>query len=609
MFPNNFHKMKNFANPKNVFKSCSSNDDIPTQSAQKGADSGEGAQPAEISQPTAQATAAKILDAKSGPSRLTPPEPPKQGKNKNKKGKKNQKNVLRTPSQNSKSSASHINSTAKKNPAREANPKEKEVQEKAKGQEKGKTQEKEKIQEKEKEKTQEKEKVPEKKAPEKVKVQENAKAPEKGKAQDKDKAQEKNRAQEKGMAQQKGKAQDREKGSEQKKGQNQRKGQEQKKVQERKHVVQEKKWPEKISEKKVQADKISEISAKTISEKSAENISEKKSTDSISENKSADSILGKKSTGKISEKKSQEKLTAQKRLELKVEKKLSQQRLKDRIIDPRIYEVACPLDEEVSRFVSQPIANVQVDKDAVKVSTFPDLLRADSTEHMEPPSDVSGEELAFETEENESQEPEFQEPESQEPESQEPESQEPEEPQHPLHNCWTLWYLENDRTKSWEEMLHEVTSIDTVENFWSLFSHIKPPSELKIGSDYCFFKKGIRPMWEDEANVHGGRWVISLNKTTKTDLDNFWMDSLLCLIGEACDNAAELCGAVVNIRGKTNKISIWTADGGKEEAVLEIGRKLREGLRMDSAYVLQYQLHKDTMVKQGSTVKSIFTLQ
>jgi len=116
-------------------------------------------------------------------------------------------------------------------------------------------------------------------------------------------------------------------------------------------------------------------------------------------------------------------------------------------------------------------------------------------------------------------------------------------------------------------------------------------------------------MWEDEANVHGGRWVISLNKTTKTDLDNFWVDSMLCLIGEACDNAAELCGAVVNIRAKTNKISIWTADGGKEEAVLEIGRKLREGLRMDSAYTLQYQLHKDTMVKQGSTVKSIFTLQ
>lgn len=182
------------------------------------------------------------------------------------------------------------------------------------------------------------------------------------------------------------------------------------------------------------------------------------------------------------------------------------------------------------------------------------------------------------------------------------------EPHHPLNSRWTLWYLENDRTKTWEDMLHEVTSFDTVENFWSLVNHIKPPSEIKMGSDYCLFKKGIRPMWEDEANVHGGRWVISLNKNTKSDLDNFWLDTMLCLIGESCEYSHELCGAVVNIRAKSNKISIWTADGNNEAAALEIGRKLREGLRMESAYVLQYQLHKDTMVKQGSTVKSIYTM-
>lgn len=37
---------------------------------------------------------------------------------------------------------------------------------------------------------------------------------------------------------------------------------------------------------------------------------------------------------------------------------------------------------------------------------------------------------------------------------------------HPLQNTWTLWYLENDRTKSWEEMQNEITSFDTVEDFW-----------------------------------------------------------------------------------------------------------------------------------------------
>ena len=63
-------------------------------------------------------------------------------------------------------------------------------------------------------------------------------------------------------------------------------------------------------------------------------------------------------------------------------------------------------------------------------------------------------------------------------------------------------------------------------------------------------------MWEDSANKQGGRWVITLNKSAKADLDKLWLVVLLCLIGEAFDHSGELCGAVVNIRAKNNKISI-----------------------------------------------------
>uniref|UniRef100_A0A1L8EIU2 eIF-4F 25 kDa subunit n=1 Tax=Haematobia irritans TaxID=7368 RepID=A0A1L8EIU2_HAEIR len=178
---------------------------------------------------------------------------------------------------------------------------------------------------------------------------------------------------------------------------------------------------------------------------------------------------------------------------------------------------------------------------------------------------------------------------------------------HPLQNTWTLWYLENDRSKSWEEMQNEITSFDTVEDFWSLYNHIKPPSDIKMGSDYSLFKKGIRPMWEDAANKQGGRWVITLNRCPKNELDNLWLDVILCLIGEVFDHSDQICGAVVNIRQKNNKISIWTANGNNEEAALEIGHKLKESLRLGRQN-LQYQLHKDTMVKTSSSVKSVYTL-
>lgn len=39
---------------------------------------------------------------------------------------------------------------------------------------------------------------------------------------------------------------------------------------------------------------------------------------------------------------------------------------------------------------------------------------------------------------------------------------------HPLQNTWSLWFYDNDRNKTWEENLIELTTFDTVEDFWRL---------------------------------------------------------------------------------------------------------------------------------------------
>ncbi len=47
---------------------------------------------------------------------------------------------------------------------------------------------------------------------------------------------------------------------------------------------------------------------------------------------------------------------------------------------------------------------------------------------------------------------------------------------------------------------------------------------------------------------------------------------LLCLIGEAFDDVSEyVCGAVVNIRHKGDKLGLWTGDAEKPEATMKIG--------------------------------------
>uniref|UniRef100_A0A2Y9D418 eIF-4F 25 kDa subunit n=1 Tax=Pediculus humanus subsp. corporis TaxID=121224 RepID=A0A2Y9D418_PEDHC len=179
---------------------------------------------------------------------------------------------------------------------------------------------------------------------------------------------------------------------------------------------------------------------------------------------------------------------------------------------------------------------------------------------------------------------------------------------HPLQNTWTLWYYELDKSKSWGDNQREIFSFDTIEDFWSLYNNIKRPSELKVGCDYSLFKKGIKPMWEDSANNQGGRWLISLEKKQRTsDLDKYWLETILCMIGEAFDSHSDdICGSVVNIRFKNDKIGLWTANGQQAHSVMEIGRKLKDQLKIPKNVTLGYQIHKDSAAKSGSITKNSY---
>ena len=64
-----------------------------------------------------------------------------------------------------------------------------------------------------------------------------------------------------------------------------------------------------------------------------------------------------------------------------------------------------------------------------------------------------------------------------------------------------------------------------VEDFWALYNHIELASRLAAGCDYSLFKEGVKPMWEDDRNKKGGRWLINLDKKQRAScLDNFWLE-------------------------------------------------------------------------------------
>ncbi|XP_008046343.1 eukaryotic translation initiation factor 4E type 1B [Carlito syrichta] len=180
---------------------------------------------------------------------------------------------------------------------------------------------------------------------------------------------------------------------------------------------------------------------------------------------------------------------------------------------------------------------------------------------------------------------------------------------HPLNSRWALWFFKNDRSRAWRDNLQLVTTFDTVEDFWALYNHIQLPSKLSSGCDYAVFKDGIQPMWEDSRNKKGGRWLVSFSRQGRySELDRLWLETLLCLIGESFEEQSRaVCGAVVNIRTKRDKIALWMREMESQAAVLHIGRVYKECLDLPTK-TIGYQVHADAATRSNSPVKHKFVL-
>ncbi|KAK2743526.1 hypothetical protein FQN57_004823 [Myotisia sp. PD_48] len=146
--------------------------------------------------------------------------------------------------------------------------------------------------------------------------------------------------------------------------------------------------------------------------------------------------------------------------------------------------------------------------------------------------------------------------------------------EHPLKSTWIVWYRPpTPKYSDYEKSTVALASISTVEGFWAVYSHLKRPSLLPTVSDYHIFKKNIRPVWEDEANKKGGKWIMRLKKGVA---DRYWEDLLLAMVGDQFAEAGdEVCGAVLSVRSGEDVLSVWTKiDGGRNIKIRETIKRL-----------------------------------
>ncbi|ROT39306.1 translation initiation factor eIF4e [Sodiomyces alkalinus F11] len=175
---------------------------------------------------------------------------------------------------------------------------------------------------------------------------------------------------------------------------------------------------------------------------------------------------------------------------------------------------------------------------------------------------------------------------------------------HPLKYEWVTWCRPcQPKGQPFEEYAKSLTPLvhcSTLEDFVRGFRHLKHPSELPVGWEYHFFKKGIRPVWEDEVNRNGGKWVLRLKKGIA---DRYWEDTRFALLGDAFqDVGEEICGGVVSIRNGEDVISIWTRSTGGR--VLRIRETWKNYLQCPPSTVFEFKSHDESIQHRAAIEES-----
>ncbi|KAI8130143.1 Eukaryotic translation initiation factor 4E type 2 [Lucilia cuprina] len=114
------------------------------------------------------------------------------------------------------------------------------------------------------------------------------------------------------------------------------------------------------------------------------------------------------------------------------------------------------------------------------------------------------------------------------------------------HTYW-LWFSRKGahRAMDYSKSLRVVGRCASVQQWWSLYSHLKRPTALSLYLELSLFKQGIKPMWEDPANSKGGQWVIRLRKN---QIDRAWENVCMAMLGEQFLVGDEICGVVLTTK-------------------------------------------------------------
>ncbi|OMJ25668.1 Eukaryotic translation initiation factor 4E type 2 [Smittium culicis] len=171
---------------------------------------------------------------------------------------------------------------------------------------------------------------------------------------------------------------------------------------------------------------------------------------------------------------------------------------------------------------------------------------------------------------------------------------------HPLQYKWTFWFMHRypgQKIVDYEAAISKISTFYSIEEFWNVYSYICRPNDMPTVSDFHLFKHGVRPVWEDELNIEGGKWMIRIKKGLSSRL---WERLVFAIIGNQFDAGDEVCGAVLSIRNSEDIISLWNKTANDAAINISIRDTIKSVLEIPVETVMEYKAHNDSLRDNSS---------
>jgi translation initiation factor 4E len=181
-----------------------------------------------------------------------------------------------------------------------------------------------------------------------------------------------------------------------------------------------------------------------------------------------------------------------------------------------------------------------------------------------------------------------------------------------LGSRWTLWYEKKSEARKpkclnksdYLKELKKAATFETIPEFlssWNNVEEICRVSAVEGGVNFHLFKENIKPVWEDQRNIKGGKWSFLLPSSTPLqEVMKHWMSLMLTILIEELGAHSEINGVVLSVRAWGSMFSVWNRNCNDKQLVDAVTIKLKE---LFGVSTIKYERHQ-LRVKRNNTERA-----